>query len=308
MSAMIRSAIKKVVWVGRTASTVFGLALVLALMFGVASMALAGTGVNGVFNLGVPNTVNGLTTLVSGGAGVGPSSPMLRVDNNSNATGATALELQVEPGRPPMTVNSGTKVANFNADKLDNKEAAAFANGVGGKATDADKLDGKSAEQLSRVALMDASSTMNLSQTETTYGSVLSITAPAAGFVRVNGNVTVFNGSLNGGTACTVSCHFLAQVRHINSGILTNDAIGDVRNSSFDNVSLDGVFPVSAGVNTFDIRLFRGGTSGTLQAWFGTLTAEYTPYGSTGSGTLSSTTTMSAAEEGAITKEVPAER
>ena len=36
---MVRNALSKVAWVGRTASMVFGLALVLALVFGVAAMA-----------------------------------------------------------------------------------------------------------------------------------------------------------------------------------------------------------------------------------------------------------------------------
>jgi hypothetical protein len=124
---MVKSAAKKVAWVGRTASMVFGLALVLALMFGVASVALAGTGVGGVFNLGVTNTVNAITTLVSGGAGVGPAGPMLRIDNNSTNSAATALELLVEPGKAPMKVNSGTKVTNLNADKVDGRDAPMWA-------------------------------------------------------------------------------------------------------------------------------------------------------------------------------------
>lgn len=93
---------------------VFGLALVLALMFGVASMALAGTGVGGVFNLGVTNTVNALTKLTGSVAG-----PSLQIDNNSTNTAATALDLQVEPNKPPMKVNRTTKVTNLNADRLD---------------------------------------------------------------------------------------------------------------------------------------------------------------------------------------------
>jgi hypothetical protein len=88
---------------------VFGLALVLALLFGVASIALAGTGVNGVFNLGVKNTVNVVTQLVSS-AGAGPAGPMLSVDNNSSATGATGLEILTEAGKPPMKVNRTTRV------------------------------------------------------------------------------------------------------------------------------------------------------------------------------------------------------
>jgi hypothetical protein len=120
---MLRTTAKKVAWVGRTASMVLGLALVLALMFGVASMALAGTGVNGVFNLGVTNTVNAVTQLVSG-AGTGPNGPMLRIDNNSSATGATGLQILTEAGKPPMTVNTGTRVTNLNADRLDGKDSS----------------------------------------------------------------------------------------------------------------------------------------------------------------------------------------
>lgn len=41
---MIKTVASKVAWVGRTASMVFGLALVLALVFGVATMALGANG------------------------------------------------------------------------------------------------------------------------------------------------------------------------------------------------------------------------------------------------------------------------
>jgi len=42
----LRSMASKVAWVGRTASMVFGLALVVALILGVASAALSATGGN----------------------------------------------------------------------------------------------------------------------------------------------------------------------------------------------------------------------------------------------------------------------
>jgi hypothetical protein len=102
------------------------LAVVAALTLTSASVALAGSGVNGVFNLGVTNTVNAITTLVSGAAGVGPAGPMLRIDNNSTNAAATALELLVEPGKAPMKVNSGTKVTNLNADRVDGKDSTAL--------------------------------------------------------------------------------------------------------------------------------------------------------------------------------------
>lgn len=99
------------------------LAVVAAVTLTSASVALAGSGVNGVFNLGVTNTVNAITTLVSGAAGVGPAGPMLRIDNNSTNAAATALELLVEPGKAPMKTNSGTKVTNLNADRLDGQDS-----------------------------------------------------------------------------------------------------------------------------------------------------------------------------------------
>lgn len=124
----MRSVASKVVWMARATTTVVGLAIMLALLFGVASAALAGTGVGGVFNLGVKNTVNAVTQLVST-SGAGPAGPMLRIDNNSSATGATGLEILTEAGKPPMKVNSATKVASLNADKLDNLDSTRFVQG-----------------------------------------------------------------------------------------------------------------------------------------------------------------------------------
>jgi hypothetical protein len=81
------------------------LAVVAALTLATASTALAGVGVGAVFNLGVVNAVNAITTLVGSVGG-----PSLRIDNNSTNALATALDLQVEPGKAPMKVNSGIKV------------------------------------------------------------------------------------------------------------------------------------------------------------------------------------------------------
>jgi ABC-type antimicrobial peptide transport system permease subunit len=94
---MFKSIASKVAWVGRTASTMFGLALVMALMFGVATTAPAGTGVGARFQLGKTNTVDAITKLV--GSMVGPS---FRIDNNSTDASATTLDLQPEAGRAPL--------------------------------------------------------------------------------------------------------------------------------------------------------------------------------------------------------------
>lgn len=121
------------------------LAVVAAITVATATAALAGTGVGGVFNLGVTNAVDAITTLkgVVGG-------PSLRIDNDNPNAPATALQLLVEPGRPPMSVNSGIKVTNLHADKLDNKDASEFLP-IGGKAVDSDKLDGIDSTQLTRA-------------------------------------------------------------------------------------------------------------------------------------------------------------
>ena len=93
---------------------VFGLALVLALVFGVATTALGANGQS--FILGKLNNaataVTGLVGNVDGGAS-------LRVTNPNTGTNDTALDLRVQAGEAPMRVNSDAKVANLNADKLD---------------------------------------------------------------------------------------------------------------------------------------------------------------------------------------------
>ena len=55
----------------------------------------------------------------------------LQVTNNSTGAGATALGLNVASGHPPFAVNSGTKVANLNADKLDGLDSSGLVKGRG---------------------------------------------------------------------------------------------------------------------------------------------------------------------------------
>lgn len=103
---MLKRAAARIAWIGRAASTVFGLALVLALIVGAASTAL---GANGKpFLLAKTNVATAVSKLVKQGPG-------------------PALELRVAgPGQPPLRVNSPAKVANLNADRLDKKDSSAF--------------------------------------------------------------------------------------------------------------------------------------------------------------------------------------
>src|SRR5215217_8071299 len=119
---MVRSVAKKVAWVGRTASMVFGLALVIGLVVGVTSVAFGANGGN--FILGSLNNTATAITKLTGTVGGGPA---LQVSNPSTVTGSTALDLQVATGKAPMKVNSSTKVTNLNADKVDGKDAPLWA-------------------------------------------------------------------------------------------------------------------------------------------------------------------------------------
>jgi hypothetical protein len=109
--------IGKVLWLGRGTATIMGLALMVAVVLGVATTAMAALP-GDPFRLGEPNAINALTRLAGN-----VNSAMLRIDNNSTGASATALDLQVEPGKAPMKVDSATKVASLNADRLDGQNA-----------------------------------------------------------------------------------------------------------------------------------------------------------------------------------------
>ncbi|HEX6710847.1 MAG TPA: hypothetical protein VF068_11015 [Rubrobacter sp.] len=104
-----------------------GLAVILALVFGVASTASSATGDN--FLLGKANRASAVSKLTANIA-----NPAMQLANTSSA--ATALNLQVTSGNPPLKVNSDTRVEKLNADKVDGLEGASFMQG-GGRASQA---------------------------------------------------------------------------------------------------------------------------------------------------------------------------
>jgi hypothetical protein len=118
---MSRSTLSKVMSVGRATVLVVGIATIVAVFLGVASMAFAGNGDPWI--LGQPNSA---TTTTLAGVG-GADGPMLRLTNNDSGSDDTALDLKVQPNEPPMTINSQIKVTDLNADRLDGQNASAFA-------------------------------------------------------------------------------------------------------------------------------------------------------------------------------------
>ena len=119
---MSRSTLSKVVSVGRATVLVVGIATVVAALLGAASMAFAGNGDPWI--LGQLNSATAITRLAGSG---GVDGPMLVVTNNDAGSDDTALDLNVQLGEPPMTVNSHTRVGNLNADRLDGMNSTAFA-------------------------------------------------------------------------------------------------------------------------------------------------------------------------------------
>jgi hypothetical protein len=90
-----------------------------ALFLSMGGVGIAATGGN--FILGVPNSATTRTTLTAP-----VDNKALQITNTSAGADATALGLNVAAGKPPLTVNSSTKVARLNADLFDNLDSTAF--------------------------------------------------------------------------------------------------------------------------------------------------------------------------------------
>jgi hypothetical protein len=132
----LRATASKVMWVGRATVFMVGFAVILALLFGVASTALGANGGN--FILGQNNTASLLTRLT----GQVPGGAALQVVNTRTEPGSRGLQVSVAQNRPPIQVNATAgKATNLNADKLDGKSEADFY-AAGSKVADSELLDG----------------------------------------------------------------------------------------------------------------------------------------------------------------------
>ena len=96
------TAASKVMRAGRAVIFLVGLAVILALIFGVASTAFSANG--NPFLLGKKNVATAVSTLLRKGAG-------------------PALKLTVASGQPPLVTNEAAgKATNLNADKIDGQD------------------------------------------------------------------------------------------------------------------------------------------------------------------------------------------
>lgn len=104
-------------WMARGTATMVGFAVMLAVVLGVGTTALAAAS-GDPFKLGRTNTIDKITKLVGD-----TTTPMLRVENGGEGQ---ALDLRVEAGQPPMTVDSTERVNDLNADEVDGQSASDF--------------------------------------------------------------------------------------------------------------------------------------------------------------------------------------
>jgi|SRR5215207_1503881 len=258
---MVKSVFSKVAWVGRTASMVFGLALVMALVFGVATMAFGANGGN--FILGSLNNTAIAITKLTGTVGGGPA---LQVSNPSTATGSTALDLQVATGKAPMKVNRTTKVTNLNSDQV----------------------DGKSAANLIRVASFSGASPLTTGIGGTVATTM--INAPSPGFLVIDAGVENWNFTGGG----VVRCHIRVDnvFAYGSQRFMEHNVAGGNRD---ENCSTNTVVPVGAGTHTVDL-LGNSDSSGTN--WGETaLSAIYVPFGGTGAPPASTAVSAARAQE-----------
>jgi len=228
------------------------------LLFAVgATIALAGTGVGGVFNLGQNNTVNQTTTLTGSKAG-----PMLQIVNSNTQTGSTPLSLQAATGKPPLTVNSGMKVANFNADKVDGFHA----NGLG------------------RLAIASTENLLGVSSTN--VQTSVTITAPSNGFVRLDGSIIAYDGF---STSYCTDCAVYVRVRDEASGANSPIAFAEFgagTHASSAVIPVSWVFPVKAGRQTYSLTTAQVVNSGGGFGFYNpVLIAQFVPFSGTGSQT-----------------------
>lgn len=98
----------KVVWLGRATVFLVGLAVILAAVFTVSSMAFAANGQPLI--LGKKNVATAVTTFVKKGPG-------------------PAIRFLARPGQPPMAVNTAVRVNKLNADRVDGKNSTDFLDG-----------------------------------------------------------------------------------------------------------------------------------------------------------------------------------
>jgi hypothetical protein len=132
----MHTALNKAIRLGRATMLAIGVGVVLALVLGVATVALAAVP-GDPFRLGQVNIISNATSALQGTAPNGGAllhlrrdsgiGPVLKVENTSGNLGARGIDITVPAGKPPINVNPDAATAgNLSAGKLDGKDQTDF--------------------------------------------------------------------------------------------------------------------------------------------------------------------------------------
>ncbi len=174
--------------------------------------------------------------------------------------------------------SAGTITANLNGT-ASNATTATTANGVRSNAS----ATSYAANELIRVAHVSGEHgfTFLVSDTLFPFGPTLTITAPKAGFVLVQGSV-LFRYVQDANPLNDCPCNAIAFIRHEETGNTSRDFGPSVGGNEYASAPLTSVFQVSAGVNTFRVMAGRTGTTARFTAEYLELTGIFVPFNSTG--------------------------
>ncbi len=152
------------------------------------------------------------------------------------------------------------------------------------QATNASALDGYQANGLVRVGKGDTTLSLLLTASKQVYTS-LTLIAPSPGFVLVNGAVDFRRGG-----SLTCPCNGVAELYHVQANASSRPHGATLINlhGARGAVALTYVFPVSAGSQTFQVRVLKINdqdiiSNGDTYAEYGEITALFVPFDGTGS-------------------------
>lgn len=135
------------------------------------------------------------------------------------------------------------------------------------------------ANELVYVAQQRTLADQAVSAVETPYGVVVTVNMPADGFVMVDAiaKFTFASGICN-------PCNVAAVVRHQQTGAASVASVVSVMDTPGYRVAdpVNWVFPVQAGFNSFELRVYRStnpASTGVVNVTSSTLTALYVPFG-----------------------------
>jgi hypothetical protein len=180
-------------------------------------------------------------------------------------------------------VTSGCAPGKFcPKDFVTREQMAAFLNRLGALESDktpvvnADRVDGRHAEWLTRVVQGGAISTTAITSAGIVYVQVV-IQAPSSGYVQLTSSVSIQ------GAGCTVLCNVTAYLSQTSGNPISLPMVQTVSGSTYETASPTTVTAVAPGTHTFQLRLIRSdGGNGVISGWYGEMTAHFSPFNGTG--------------------------